>query len=362
MLLTGLIAVNLAVIQSRRKHPDVERPFQVPGVPWGPLLAVAANLALLVNVETKSLLLGLGASAAGVPFWVAWKRQAPLAERLGAEAPTAVAEYRSPGTGYRVLVALASPEHADQLVRTACTLAREEGEVMVMSALTVPEHTPLDEGRQYADEKRDALRRALAAAEEEDVPASGIIRIAHRAPDAILNSIRQHEADAVLMGWRGRPHHRADVVLGTTVDRVLREAECDVLVEAFRDDGGETRETNSILVPTAAGPHSELAVAVSGALARRSGARVRLVTVVDSDAPLAERKDRERALEEEAEELTGVANRGGAPGRRGRGGGHHRGDGPPRPDRDGRHAREDPPAAHPGGRFPNRWRPERRAR
>lgn len=306
MLLAGLIVVNLAVIQSRRTHPDVDRPFRVPGVPWVPIVAVAANLALLVNVETKSLVLGLGAQGAGVLFWLLWKGVGPAEEELEAEAPTAVAEYRSPGRERRILVPLANPDHADQLVHTACTLAREgDGEVLVMSALTVPEQTPLTEGRQYADEKRDVLRRALAVAEEEGVPASGIIRIAHRASDAILNTIRQHEADAVLMGWRGRPHHRSDVVLGTTVDRVLQEAECDVMVETFTDEG-RPRDAESILIPTAAGPHTEMAVEVAGALARRSGASVRLVNVVDPDAPLAERQRIEADLEGMAGALGGV--------------------------------------------------------
>jgi len=306
MLLAGLIVVNLAVIQSRRKHPDVERPFRVPGVPWVPIVAVAANLALLVNVETKSLILGLGAQAAGALFWVAWKASPPTEKRLEAEAPTAVAEYRAPGRGHRILVPLSNPEHADQLVRTACTLARErDGEVLVMSALTVPEQTPLSEGRQYADEKRDVLREALEVAEEENVPASGLIRIAHHASDAILNTVRQHEADAVLMGWRGRPHQRSDVVLGTTVDRVLQEAECDVLVETFTEEG-LPREAETILVPTAAGPHTDLAVEVAAALARGTDGLVRLLNVVDPDLPLAERRKLRSALEGKAEALGDV--------------------------------------------------------
>ena len=306
MLLAGLIVVNLAVVQSRRKHPDVERPFRVPGVPWVPAIAVAANLALLVNVETKSLVLGLGAQVVGAIFWVAWKSLGPAEEKLEAEAPTAVAEYRSPGREHRVLVPLANPEHADQLVRTACTLAREEeGEVLVMSALTIPEQTPLTEGRKYADEKREVLRQALEVAEEEGVPASGIIRIAHHASDAILNTIRQHDVDAVLMGWRGRPHHRSDVVLGTTVDRVVQEAECDVLVETFTEEG-RPREAESILVPTAAGPHTDLAVRVAGILARRQDGFVRLLNVVDPDLPLSERREIETALEEKAETLGDV--------------------------------------------------------
>ncbi|MEF8851839.1 MAG: APC family permease [Haloarculaceae archaeon] len=65
MLLSGLVAVNVALVRSRRKYPDRERPFEVPGVPWVPEVAVLSNLALLANVRGESLLLGLFALAVG---------------------------------------------------------------------------------------------------------------------------------------------------------------------------------------------------------------------------------------------------------------------------------------------------------
>lgn len=259
-----------------------------------------------MNVDAKRPAAGSVAHGAGILLWTPWQSTRPDGERLEAETPTAVAESRSSGKEHRVLVPLANPEHADQLVRTACTLARErDGEVMVMSAITVPEKTPLSEGRRCADRKRDVLERALAVAEEEGVPASGLIRIARHASTAIMNTVEQHEADTVLMGWRGRPHHRGDVVLGTTMDRVVKEAPCDVLVETFTEEG-RPREARSILVPTASGPHTELALSVAGALARRNDGSVRMVHVADPDAPLARRKRLESELEEMAGSLGDV--------------------------------------------------------
>lgn len=69
MLLAGLIGVNIALIYSRRKQPDVERGFEVPLVPWLPAIGAVSNLLLLAKVQFASLILGLGVEAIGVIVW-----------------------------------------------------------------------------------------------------------------------------------------------------------------------------------------------------------------------------------------------------------------------------------------------------
>jgi amino acid transporter len=69
MLLSGLVFVNVALIQSRRKFPDRQRLFRVPGVPWVPLIAIGSNLALLASLEPTSVGLGIGAVAIGIVAW-----------------------------------------------------------------------------------------------------------------------------------------------------------------------------------------------------------------------------------------------------------------------------------------------------
>jgi nucleotide-binding universal stress UspA family protein len=127
----------------------------------------------------------------------------------------------------------------------------------------------------------------MSIAEDEGVPASGTIRIGHNAASAILNTVIQHDSDAVVLGWKGRRTQRRDVVLGTNVDRIVKEADCDVFVEKFglRASG----EVDSVLLPIAGGPHATLAVETAGAIAARTGATVHAVYVVPSDATDEER-------------------------------------------------------------------------
>jgi nucleotide-binding universal stress UspA family protein len=297
LLLSGLTIVNVAIIASRRKFPEIERPFTVPGVPWVPIVAILANIVLLLNVGLTSFLVGVFAELVGVGVWFAWKTRTPSIERIEKETPTAVAEYTSPGLAYQIVVPIANPANVDQLMRTACTLAADnDGEVLVVSVVTVPNQTPLNEGRQFADQKRAVLDRAIEFAEERDVHVSGTIRISHDTAHAILNTVHQQEADAVLVGWQGQLGRRRGFVFGSTVDVVISDAKCDVYVEKI--GAGVGGEIDSILLPTAGGPHAAFARETAKIIARATGAKLHVIMVIDPGAPTAERERAERLLQE----------------------------------------------------------------
>jgi len=59
-LLLPLSVVNIALIYSRRRFPELERGFRVPGVPLLPVIGVLANLALITNLPVTGVIIGLG--------------------------------------------------------------------------------------------------------------------------------------------------------------------------------------------------------------------------------------------------------------------------------------------------------------
>lgn len=169
--------------------------------------------------------------------------------------------------------------------------------------MTLPDQTPLSEGRAYVDERREVVDQAMAVAEDADVPVSGTVRISHHAGNAILHTIEQYGSDAVLLGWRGQGTRRREVVLGSVVDEVVTEAPCDVFVETI----GEVPETvESILLSAATGIHTKVATEVARAIARSDGARVEVTHVVPPDASDARRARGEEAIDETVEMLEGV--------------------------------------------------------
>jgi len=304
MLLTGLVVVNFAVVRSRQKYPEIDREFEVPAVPYVPIIAVLANLVLMLNVEPGAFLIGLLAEGVGVALWFTFIGTTSEAA-IEQETPTVVEERLPAEEGYQILVPVAHPEHVEQLMRTARDIAADEGgEVLVLSVVELPDQTPLSEGEAYIDERREFLTEAMnvtAGGGDADVPVNGIIRIGHHVDKAILHTIIQHDSDAVLMGWHGRDTRRRDVVLGSTVDTVVEDSDCDVLVERI----GGTGTPESILVPTAGGPHAQYAAEVARAIAHTTGATVTVMCVVDPEEERA-REPPDGALDEAVAALEDV--------------------------------------------------------
>jgi amino acid transporter/nucleotide-binding universal stress UspA family protein len=304
LLIVGLSVVNLALIRSRQRFPDIDRGFEVPFVPWVPILGVVGNAILLGNIVYQNPLvagLALLAELVGVALWFVIRDTTPSDERVETETPTALTEHtRSPGThDHRLVVAVADEANADRLVRTATDLvADRDAEILVTNAVTLPAQTPYAEGREEARERRSLLERAMTVADEAGVPVSGTVRLTHDPSDAIVNTVEQYDADAVLLGWGGDRSRRRDVVVGSTVDDVTSEVDADVFVEKVGDvDESEDGTVDSILLPWADSTHAELAAETAATVARSTGAEVDVVRVVGPDAD----REAERALLAEAE-------------------------------------------------------------
>ena len=291
MFLLLFSMVNIAVIAMRANRPDLERPFEVPGFPYTPVLGVIFQLLLApFLLQALGLQPGFGPNSQGfislvtIVIWFAlggvvyysYAQDREL-ERMEEQTPTVVTEQAAAEREYQIVVPVANPEHVEQFMRTAVDMARDnDGEILAMSVVTVPQQTPLEEGRQFVDEKREVLNRAMEIAEDADVPVNGTVRIGHDVSQAILNTLEQERSDAVLMGWRGRSRRR-DFALGSNLDTVLTDADCDVLVEKI---GRGTGDVDSILVPTAGGPHAELAAETARSIAQSESATVRVANVV----------------------------------------------------------------------------------
>ncbi|WP_049998427.1 amino acid permease [Halococcus sediminicola] len=250
-LLLPLAVVNGALIYSRRRHPDIERGFRVPGVPIVPILGIIANVALIYNLPPVGIAVGLVLAAVLVIAYLVWGG-APDTEDLF-ERVTEPTEVTSANGGtdesderFHILVPVARPDRAPTHVRLAAALGRVvEGEpfVHVINTTRIPEQTPNEIVTDDAEKRAERLSDVLAAADI-DVDYSVEGHICRDIAFDILQTAREDEADLVLMGY---PEDHEEVT-----ERVEYEAPCDVL---FANGFDESIDVSRVNVGAGGGPH-----------------------------------------------------------------------------------------------------------
>ncbi len=71
----------------RRRHPEMPRPFRVPGYPWTPWLFILAATAIVVNTlisQPSRALVGIGIVLAGTPAFYIWRARLQRRQVAGA--------------------------------------------------------------------------------------------------------------------------------------------------------------------------------------------------------------------------------------------------------------------------------------
>lgn len=189
-------------------------------------------------------------------------------------------------TAEPVLLAVANPDHVEQLVRTASDLARASGShVRIVSVVAKPHGSPFsiysDETivEQYAHDTRAVLEAAIEVAPD-DVAVEREIVVDSSVADGVLSEVRRAGPRALVIGWYER-RSRTDALLGTNLDRLIERAPCDLYVERI---GHEADGVESILLPVAGGPHVRPAAVAAKAIAARNDATVSILSVAGPDA------------------------------------------------------------------------------
>ncbi len=240
---------HASLVRLRRKDPaDAVVPYRarpnlrLGAVDW-PVFAVLGGLAtgasfvviLLQNPLTRWV--GLGWMAIGLVAYAVYRRrfvQAPV--RTTVKAPPAFGaalalEYR------RIVVPIVPGRPSDDALDVACRLAAERGaRVVALSVLEVPLDLPLETA--LPEEERIAnaeLDEAVAVGDTYDVRVVGRLVRGRSASVEIVREAERRGAEIIVLGSpRKDLVGRRRGVFGSTVDRVMRNAPCRVMVTASR--------------------------------------------------------------------------------------------------------------------------------
>jgi APA family basic amino acid/polyamine antiporter len=232
---------HAAVVQLRRKPPPVEDPYHVgPNMKIGkinwPLFAIFGGLGtglawLVVVVEDSATrYAGLSWLAAGFVFYVLYRRKLgiPLRESVLAPlqfGPAQALEYRT------ILVPIVSGSESHEAIDLAARLAAERGATIVaLRVIVVPMDKELETTMEAEEMEADRLLDdARLAAESYGVRLVDRVRRERQSGRAIVDEATRRQAEIVVLGAPRSPHK---AIFGKTVDYVLKNAPCRVMVAA----------------------------------------------------------------------------------------------------------------------------------
>ena len=244
-VLIAFTAAQLAVIRLRVRVPELARPFRARpnlsvrghSLPLAGLVGAPLTLA----IWTLAVITHPGARYAG-PVWLAFglvvfvgvrrKSRTGLLEHVDPiETLPAATEFQ------RILVPMKLGDIGEEMVATAIALAKERGAAIdAITVVRVPRKFGL-EGELPADvaARVDAsLDEARALGADHGVEVHGDVVRARSIGHAIVDEAERRGSDLVVLGssprWR-----RQSRFFSPTVDFVLRNAPCEVLVVAFPD-------------------------------------------------------------------------------------------------------------------------------
>ncbi len=240
---------HASIVQLRRRYPDEELPFRarpnlrVRGVDW-PLFALFGGIAtgliwfVVVIQSPGPRYAGLGWLVAGFAMYYVYRRRIvhePLTATVRAPiamGPALALEYRN------VLVPVIDRHDSEAAVDLACRLATERGaSIVALTVLEVPLELPMDAELPEGIERRanDLLDEVRAIGDAYGVNVIGRLTRARRPGPAIVAEAESRHSEIIVLGSPRRDaRRRQGKIFGGTVDYVLKNAPCRVLVAAAR--------------------------------------------------------------------------------------------------------------------------------
>jgi basic amino acid/polyamine antiporter, APA family len=238
---------HASIVALRYKRRDDELLFRarpnlrLRGVDW-PLFAIFGGLGtalswlVVVEQEAPTRWAGLGWLVAGFAMYAVYRRRVvrePLMETVRAPVvigPAVALEYRN------VLVPVVGRRASEAAVDLACRLASERrGAIVALTVLEVPLELPLDAELPESMERKahELLDEVRAIGDAYGVDVVGRLVRARRAGRAIVEEAERRNSEIVVMGApRHDEHRRRGRIFGGTVDYVLKNAPCRVMVAA----------------------------------------------------------------------------------------------------------------------------------
>ncbi|MFQ5942240.1 MAG: TIGR00341 family protein [Anaerolineales bacterium] len=227
LLATGVSLTSIFYERRGNSRPILRLPLH----PAIPAASAAISFLLFFALPFWARALGLAwLSIAALAYWWGGRRRMRESQ-VGITVFEAIDESSVVDSEFPVVVPISNPETASTLVSLAAHIAhREQGHLILLQVIQVPEHLPLDNRRFEAQRKLDLLERTLQEAEAHGVPAVGFTRLSRSIDQGILETAVEEDAALVVIGGNVSPQYAGRTGFGSIADSVLDRAACEVMV------------------------------------------------------------------------------------------------------------------------------------
>ncbi|UCH93114.1 MAG: amino acid permease [Candidatus Aminicenantes bacterium] len=271
MFLILFFLVNLCVIKVRWNMGDeLTYGFIMPFFPLLPILAIILQAVLIFWLLHMSIIAWIISplwiiTGILIYHWYSKKRALTTAYEI-----QVLEEEKAPepsvGEEYLIMVAVAHPKSAIEMVRTTYKLSSaKNARIELIHMVPVPEQVPLTAAKDYLWEGKEAIVESMLYLEPL-FPISSTIRYCRNISRGIVSASKQKKADMLIIGWHGGKHTR-QFIFGSTIDPIIERSPCNVVVLK----GGGNLSYKNILLPLAGGPNGYFAFEIASHLVEEDG-------------------------------------------------------------------------------------------
>ena len=284
MFLLIFLLINVSVIKIRREMSDeLQYGFMMPFFPAIPIIALVLQLLLAINLFEMSMLAWLSAGVwimAGVIIYFVYAKK--HGEKF---TPFILLEENldKAKRDYQIMMPVQHGHISETLAVYTSRIAHEtQAALLLASVVSLPHYAPKEEA---AKGLLDAAPYVKAAGGHivKSVPVSTVIGRSETAARGIVALCKERKTNLMVLGWKGYTETKG-YKMGTTLDRVIEHAPCDIVVIKPGETGLHTGEKiKRILIPSNGTYHSFLAARMAIALLdHASNAKITVLNINNS--------------------------------------------------------------------------------
>jgi amino acid transporter/nucleotide-binding universal stress UspA family protein len=286
MFLLLFLQVNLAMIQLRKKRPDLDRGFVTPWFPYLSILGIVLLLALALYMFTyspKAWMVTASWVAMGLVVYKTYASKRDLEHARKVQALSRLERQE-----YRILVCVSNPASVRSLARVALAVAKKKNaSILFLHVIEVEEGEPLTAGLAATDPGTELLERAKSEVADSGVAARSLVVVAHRVSQGIVDAAESEDCNLIVLS-RKKGATFLERYSSAVMDSVIRDAPVEVMFIHGRIPKEGVRK---IVLPFGENIHTRLAAELAPALTEFYNSDLYITVVVPPELSEAQRSE-----------------------------------------------------------------------